>query len=66
MSLKGLVSFAIGGVLLVFTLYIVFWGALSQSPSVGTLINGLAIGFVAFLLIGLGLFLIIESAVSSK
>jgi len=64
-SLKGLFSFAIGGVLLIFAIYLVVLGVQSEVP-LGPLINGLILGFTAFLLLGLGLFLIIESAVSSK
>jgi len=70
MSLKGLVSFAIGGVLLIFAIYLVVLGvqfeARIQYSSQGPLINALILGFAAFLLLGLGLFLIIESAVSPK
>ena len=70
MSLKGLVSFAIGGVLLVFAIYLVVWGALSETriqySSHQPLIYGSILGFAAFLLLGVGLYFIIESAVSSK
>jgi len=66
MSLKGLVSFAVGGVLLLFVLYLVISSAQSPYSSFGPLINGIALGFAAFLLLGFGLFLIIESAVTSK
>ncbi|MDH5663899.1 MAG: hypothetical protein OEY90_05485 [Candidatus Bathyarchaeota archaeon] len=69
-SLKGLVSFAVGGVLLILAIYLVVWGALSETriqySSHGPLINGLILGFAAFILLGVGLYFIIESAVSSK
>jgi len=66
MSLRGLISFAVGGSLLLFVLYLVILSAQSSYSSIGPLINSVVLGFTAFLLLGLGLFLIIESAVSSK
>ena len=70
MSPKGLLSFTIGGVLLIFAVYLVLWGALSETriqySSSQPLIYGSILGFVAFLLLGVGLYSIIESAVSSK
>jgi len=70
MNLKGLFSFAAGGVLLIFVLYFVFSSALSEQriaySSFVPLVNGLALGFVAFLLLGLGLSLIVESAAASR
>jgi len=69
-SLKGIVSFAIGGVLLIFAIYLVVLGVQFETriqySSHGPLINGLILGFAAFILLGLGLFLIIESAVTPK
>jgi hypothetical protein len=45
MSIRGILCFAIGGALLIFSLYLVFYGALSeiriQYSSHGPLINGL-------------------------
>jgi len=61
----GLMSFALGGVLLIFMLYLIVSSAQSPYLSRGGLINGLAFGFAAFLLLGLGLFLIVRSAVAN-
>ena len=58
-------SFALGGVLLIFTLYFIVSSAQSPYLSLGGLINGLSFGFAAFLLLGLGLFLVVRSAVAN-
>jgi len=65
-SLKGLVSFALGGSLLLFVLYLVVQSAQSPYSGLGPLMNAVVLGFATFLLLGLGLFLIIESAVASR
>jgi len=64
LSLKGVFTFAVGGVLLLFALYLVFMSAQSEYVQLGPLINGLILGFTAFLLLGLGFLLITESAVA--
>jgi len=66
MSLRGLISFAVGGTLLLFVLYLVISSAQSAYFEFGTLMNGMALGFLAFILLGLGLSLMTESAIASK
>jgi len=62
----GLFCFALGGALLLFSFYAIIQGAQSPYLSMGPLIYGVTFGFTAFLLIGIGLFLIIESAMALK
>jgi len=66
MSLRGLISFAVGGTLLLFALHLVIASAQFEYFEFGTLMNGMALGFLAFILLGLGLSSIIESATASK
>jgi hypothetical protein len=66
LSLKGVVSFAIGGTLLIFALYFVISDAQSPYSGLGSLINGIALSFATFLLLGIRVYMITESAVSSK
>jgi hypothetical protein len=70
MSIRGILCFAIGGALLIFSLYLVFYGALSeiriQYSSHGPLINGLMIGFVAFILLEIGIHFIISEKKLAK
>lgn len=66
MNLTGVLCFAFGGALLVLSLYLACYGALSSyriyMSGTGPLINGLILGFAALLLIGIGLSLILESS----
>jgi len=65
MSLGGLFSFAVGGSILIFVLYLTIVSG--QSPYFnGLFMLFVPLGFIAFLMLGLGLYLIIQSAVSLK
>ncbi len=70
MNLKGLTSFTVGGVLLIYVLHPVVSSALSEQgtpySSHGPLINSIVLGFAAFPLTGLGLSPITESAYTPK
>ncbi len=65
-AVKGIITFAIGGVLLIFAvmfLQLFFTG----SPSdIGNMINGLPLAFIGFLFVGLGIWGIIKDALENK
>lgn len=62
----GIFTFAIGGVLLLFAFRLVNTAFQPVSLNNGNLINGLAFGFLGFLLLGFGLYLFIEDATSKR
>ena len=66
MRVRGLVSFACVGTLLLFSLSITIHGAQGSDPTLGPLISGLLFGFTTFLFIRMGLSQIIETARASQ
>ncbi len=60
----GILAFGVGGALLIMSLEIAFASATCQLGASGT--EGIVLGFVAFVLLGLGLYLIGEDAFLKK
>jgi hypothetical protein len=60
----GIFAFGVGGALFVMCLEIAFASASGQSGASG--VEGIILGFVAFILLGLGLYLIGDDAFSQK
>lgn len=67
-KIGGLISFAIGGALLLFELYYIIENANKPWIDMGLFTSYfvLPFGFIAFFLLGLGLFLLVESTRSQN
>jgi hypothetical protein len=64
-AIKGIITFALGGVILVFALWFILPFFNQTSISLETMMNGLTLSFIGFLFIGMGFWAIIKDAMDS-
>ncbi len=66
-AVRGIITFALGGLVLVIDLFFngvaVFTGG---TAGLGSVLGGFAIAFIGFLLVGVGLWAMIQDAVASR
>ena len=62
MEIKGLLTFALGGVLLTILWIVLNFGPNYASEGVTSVLGAIVIGFLGFLFVGIGLSAIIEDA----
>jgi hypothetical protein len=65
-AVKGIITFALGGVLLIFAVMFLQLFFTRYPSDVGNVINGLPLAFVGFLLVGLGIWGIVKDASGSR
>jgi hypothetical protein len=65
-AIRGIITFALGGLILIFGLGFVHLFFVSSPSSIGGLMNGLLLTFIGFLFIGMGLWGIIQDALGSN
>ncbi len=65
-AVRGILTFALGGVLLIFALQFLQLFFTSYPSSVGNLINGVPLAFLGFVLIGMGIWGIIRDVIPGK
>jgi hypothetical protein len=64
-AIKGIITFALGGVILVFALWFILQFFNQTPASLEAMMNGLTLSFIGFLFIGMGLWAIIRDASDS-
>jgi hypothetical protein len=65
-AVKGIITFALGGVLLIFAVMFLQLFFTRYPSDIGNMINGLPLAFVGFLFVGLGFWGIVKDATESK
>jgi hypothetical protein len=64
-AIKGIITFALGGIIIVFALWFILQFSNQASTSLEAMMNGLTLSFIGFLFIGMGFWAIIKDATDS-
>jgi len=65
-AIRGIITFALGGLVLIFALGFIQLFFATSPANVGNLVSGVPLAFVGFLFVGIGLWAIIQDAIGSR